>query len=99
MYLYGMRSPANLGGLGFRPNQAVQRSVYRGRAALQGLADDAINVAVDPTFLIAGVGALALAMLLWTGRRAGGAAIKGYRRRRLKSKRAKLQQQLFALGK
>jgi hypothetical protein len=70
MYLWGQRSPSNLGNLGFRPNQAVQRSIYGVQRAMQGLADD-VSVSVDPTMLIAGVGVLALAGLLFAGKRAG----------------------------
>jgi hypothetical protein len=96
MYLWSQRSPSNLGAMGFRPNQAVQRAVYASRRTMAGMADD-LNVAVDPTMLIAGAGVLAVALLLLTGKKAAG-AVRGYRRKRMRGKRRKLQRQLLALG-
>ena len=96
MYLWGQRSPSNLGGLGFRPNQSVQRDIYGTARTMRGLADD-ISVAVDPTLLIAGGAVLALALVLFAGKKATG-AIKSHRRKRMRGKRRKLQQQLLQLG-
>lgn len=88
MYLWGQRSPSNLGNLGFRPNQAVRRGNYGVQRVMQGLADD-VSVSVDPTLLIAGIGVLALAGLLFAGKRAGralgeykSAVVATHRRRR-----------------
>jgi hypothetical protein len=59
MYVYGVRSASNLGGLGYRPSQAAQR-IFR-----QGMGDDGTGIAVDPTLLLAGVGVLAVAMFMF----------------------------------
>lgn len=96
MYLWGQRSPSSLGNVGFRPNQAVRRGNYGVQRVMQGLADD-VSVLVDPTILIAGVGVLALAGILFAGRKAAG-SVRTYRRKRIQRKRKKLQQQLFSLG-
>lgn len=90
MYLWGQRSASNLGNLGYRPNQAVQRIYSR------GMGDD-ITVGVDPTLLYAGLGVLALAAILFTGKKAA-RSVKRYRSRGLKRKRARLQQKIDALG-
>jgi hypothetical protein len=82
MYLYGVRSPSNLGiyipGL---------------RRRLHGVADDGDSsdgsgVSVDPTLLIGGIGALALAFFMF-GKKAAPVLIRR-RRARLKSKLAAL---------
>jgi len=84
MYLWGQRSASNLG-------------AYRGPYALRGVGDD-ITVGVDPTLLYAGLGVLALAAILFTGKKAAG-GVRSYRRKRIQGKRKKLQQQLFALDR
>lgn len=85
------------GGLGFfRPNQALQRSVYGRPPKLAGLGQD-LNVAVDPTLLLAGAGVLAVALLLMGGRKAK-RSVQRYRRKRITRKRAALQRQLAALA-
>ena len=81
MYLIGQRSASNLG-------------AYRGPYALRGLSDDAINVAVDPTMLYAGLGLLAVAALLFTGRKAR-QEVGQYREFRRKRKK---QRQLAGAG-
>jgi hypothetical protein len=96
MYLWGQRSPSYLGHLGFRPNQSVQYGIYGTERTMRGLADD-ISVSADPTLLIAGGAVLALALVLFAGKKATG-AVKTYRRKRIQGKRRKLQQQLLQLG-
>jgi hypothetical protein len=83
MYVYGVRSASNPG-LGYY---------------LRGVGDDdssTVDVPVNTTMLYAGAGLLAVAALLFAGRKAGG-AVRSYRRSRIRRKRRKLQQQLFAL--
>lgn len=95
MYLLNQRSPAFLGGLGYRPNQAIART-YTARKKISGLGQT-VDVAVDPTLLFAGLGVLAVAFLLIGGKKVK----KTYRRakrRRIQAKRAKLQAQLMRLG-
>jgi LPXTG-motif cell wall-anchored protein len=87
MYLLGQRSASNLGGLGYRPNQAVQR-IYR-----PGLGDP-IDVQVDPTLLFAGLGVLALAAVLFTRKK-----VRRFRRSLARRrKRRKLEQRFSSLG-
>jgi hypothetical protein len=62
---------------------------------MMGLADP-IDLSVDPTLLIAGIGVLAVAMLLFTGRKAAG-VIRKHRSGRLRRRRKKLQAQIAAL--
>lgn len=51
------------------------------------LGDSTVDVAVDPTLLIAGGGLLALALIFFTGKKVGG-EIRGYREyRRARSRR------------
>jgi hypothetical protein len=85
MYLWGQRSASNLG-------------AYRGPYVLRGLADDTVSVPVDPNMMLyAGLGLLAVAAILFTGKKAAG-SVRSYRRKRIQRKRKKLQQQLFTLG-
>lgn len=58
---------------------------------------DAVDVAVDPTLLIAGVGVLALAAILFAGKKTR-QKFRGFKRARIRRKRDKLQRQLLALG-
>jgi hypothetical protein len=61
MYLWGVKSPSNLGGLGrlgrlgYRPNQAAQRIFSRRRRGLRGLGQDETDaysfpIAAPPTY-------------------------------------------------
>lgn len=82
--LSGLMPGGGLRGIGlgaYRPNQAMERGFYPG---LQGMGD----LAVDPTMLIVGIGALALGVFLF-------GAKHGPRLR--KRKAARLRRKLAAL--
>ena len=79
-YVWGVRSPSFLGLGFFRPNQAINRGIYRA----YGMGQDT-TAAVDLPTLALGVGALAAAFFLL-----GGKTIPKIRKRRVHRLRRKL---------
>jgi len=95
-YLWNERSPSLTG---YRPNQAANR-VYAGWASpreqganLSGMGDD---VSVDPKLLLGGIGLLALGMFIFGGKAAP--KMRARKVARLQQRRARISQQLAALG-
>jgi hypothetical protein len=91
--VYGRRQQLGAFGAYFRPNQARDRGVYGSRTTLAGLG--AAPIAVDPTLLLWGVGALALGFFLF-GTKAG-PDLKKRKIARLASRREALTRQLREL--
>ena len=96
-YLWNRTSPSFLGMGFFRPNQPIDRGIYRAYSptGLNGMGQDSgantvFGISVDPSVLLAGVALLGVAAVMWGGKKAGG-TIRRTRVRRLRSKLRQLE--------
>ena len=97
-YLWSRVSPSFLGGpvasngmAFFRPNQAINRGIYRAYSLGQdSSASTAFGLNIDPTLLLAGVGLLGIAALMFGGKKAK-QTVRRTRVRRLRRKLAALE--------